>query len=310
MALEGFTTRECYLQWQKMSLKYIDDIAEELHIHRQRHGRYEIKEGEWGAHGARDRYLFGDLRFLDSKVKSSHLVPIGDPEPQRAVLDTFHNNTDFVTPYTKEFEHGETHRKLSQKSFNAGLRTEIEQSWEVGGEATQSKVSGKFTLETTLNWGTVSEDEYTQHALDKTTISVTVPAGEEIEVSQHREKTKMRVDLETFYVFDVLIGFGGWEHPHGSPLYHSADRHEIHGKTDLLMMSKAEHNRNGIDDLYEILSGISPRYPHVKENYLEHRPKVRAAYEWFKDESNRSMVVKDTYEIENGYSSTAELRTI
>ena len=310
MALEGHTTRECYIEWQKQAFRYIDDIAEALHVKRARKPMHEVKEGEWAAHHVRDRILFGKLRFMDSKVITSNLVPIGEPEAQRAVLDSFRNNSNLPAPYRKSFTHGESHRKLSQKSFNAGLRIEIEQMWEVGGEASQAKAGGRYLLETSFNWGTVNEDEYTQNAQDETEISVEVPGGEAIEISQHREKTKMRCDITTLYVFDVLIGFGGWKDPHGSPLYHSKDKKKINGKTDRLFISRAENNRNGIDDLYEILSGISPRYPGVRNNYLESRHKARKAYEWFADEENRSMVVKDSFEIENGYASTAELNSI
>ena len=272
--------------------------------------KHENKEGEWGADHSRDRILYGDLRFIDSKVITSHLVPIGEPEAQRAVRDTFRNKSNLPAPYRKSFTHGETHRKLSQKSFNAGLRIEIEQMWEVGGEASQAKTGGRYLLETSMNWGTVNEDEYTENAQDESEISVEVPGHQSIEISQHREKTKMRCDIETFYIFDALIGFGGWHKPHGTGLWHNDDIQKIKGHTDRLFMSRSVNGRNGIDDLYEILSGISPRYPGLTKNYLKTSKKARDAYEWFADENNRSMTVKDSFEIENGYASTAELNSI
>lgn len=288
------TQKEAYFLWQKEAQDYIEQLNQELGV-KWSDADYpwiQGKENEWYRRDRRDKIIFDPLQILKIKTIEGEARPVSE-NPQWASIDNAQNDTGSILEFQETYETTQTSRKLKEESMTHGWS--FEQSISVSGSYSGVEVESETTIGATGEYGSRDEDEKTKENKSTTSVKIDVPAYTHYVIQQRKNEAVVEVPITQNVIFDIAFKIVGWKHLLNNSLLDHNKRWSGYKSTK----SRYIYYIKGVDDLYEVLSGISADFPKINKDLIGSNKNIRKAYQWLTNEDNRSFTVDSILTYEN-----------
>ena len=314
MGFQVRTPREAYLKVQKGWLPYIDLLGYHLGINLQTRGfrhkddfdkfqqdymhvpYHEDSEDKWTRswhNNARDTILFNKPAHIPKCELLSGESHILDETPEFAIVQECDNRNSKVDGvWDVKFLKGETVAQSTSKTETEGWS--FQNKFKVGGSYGGVNFENTTTVGAHGDYERMKARETSGTDGLQTNIQIVVPAGGYYKVDQYQNKAEVEVINMERCGFDVACEV--WCDSHQlKDLLKDNKRVRRLGHTHSYCILKI----NSSDDLYEILSGISPDFPNQRENLLESNKIIKHCFDVLTDTSKWSLESQTKVKFDN-----------
>ena len=278
---------DAYYQWQKEACDKIKILSIELGCPLIWNGNYvQVGKNKWDKKGVRDYIDFGEMIPYRVIQTDGDAVPL-ESSPKWANIDTLTNDLGVEGEVTKKYETSYSTRKLSEKSQVHGwsITTGIAGSF---GKDEANKVEISVSASASGEYGKREERESLGAHTDTTEVTFPFPPDAKYIIQQRQDNAKVKVSVTQQIVFDFSFRVVGWKHIEENTHLRGNKRYAAWGKTK----SRILYTIKNLNDLKLLMLGRNPDFPSQRENLIPKGGKLFGAFQWLKDEKNRSFVVE------------------